>query len=63
MLISCTDFPSLPLIAPLEAELGAPVVTSNSAGLWACLRRAGVDDAPAAGGRLFSLPAAAARAA
>lgn len=63
VLISCTDFPSLPLIAPLEAELGAPVVTSNSAGLWACLRRAGADDAPAAGGRLFSLPAAAARAA
>lgn len=63
VLISCTDFPSLPLIAPLEAEFGAPVVTSNSAGLWACLRRAGVADSLAGGGRLFALPADAARAA
>ena len=54
LLISCTDFPTLPLIAPLEAELGVPVVSSVTATLWAALREAGIADAPAAGGRLFA---------
>jgi maleate isomerase/arylmalonate decarboxylase len=54
LLITCTDFPALPLIAPLEAELGVPVVTSNQATLWAALRRAGVADAVPGAGRLFA---------
>ncbi|SDW10021.1 aspartate/glutamate racemase family protein [Celeribacter indicus] len=37
LVISCTDFPTLPLIAPLERELGIPVLTSNTATLWRCL--------------------------
>ena len=53
LLITCTDFPSLPLIARLEADLGVPVVTSNTATLWAALRRAGISD-PVPGGRLFA---------
>ena len=52
LLLLCTDFPAQPLIGALEDEFGAPVVTSNQATLWACLRAAGLDDAPAALGRL-----------
>ena len=44
LLITCTDFPTLPLIADLEAEFGVPVVTSNQATLWAMLRAAGIAD-------------------
>jgi len=52
LLLLCTDFPTQSLIGALEAELDVPVVTSNQATLWACLRAAGLDDAPAALGRL-----------
>lgn len=44
LLITCTDFPTLPFHAALETELGVPVVTSNQATLWAALRRAGIAD-------------------
>jgi maleate isomerase/arylmalonate decarboxylase len=44
LLISCTDFPTLPLLPVLEAELGVPVVTSNQATFWAALRAAGIVD-------------------
>ncbi len=53
LLITCTDFPALPLIETLEAELGVPVITSNQATLWAALRRAGVAEAAAGAGRLL----------
>jgi len=44
MLIACTDFGTLPVVAALEAEFGIPIVTSNQAQLWATLRAAGIDD-------------------
>ncbi|WP_416409033.1 aspartate/glutamate racemase family protein [Agrobacterium rosae] len=44
ILITCTDFPSLPLISELEREFGVPVVTSNQATFWAMLRIAGIED-------------------
>ena len=44
LLITCTDFPTLPLIPELEDELGVPVVTSNQATFWAMLRAARIDD-------------------
>jgi maleate isomerase/arylmalonate decarboxylase len=53
LLITCTDFPTLPLIAPLERELGVPVVTSNQATLWQALHTAGIRDAVADAGVLF----------
>ncbi len=53
LVISCTDFPTLPVLGALEAELGVPVITSNTATLWAALRAAGVTDALAGGGRLL----------
>ncbi|WP_143103325.1 aspartate/glutamate racemase family protein [Albimonas pacifica] len=54
LLITCTDFPTLPLIEPLEAELGVPVVTSNQATLWAMLRAVGIEDRVPGGGRLLA---------
>lgn len=44
LLITCTDFPSLPLIAELEETFGVPVVSSNTATLYACLRKVGIND-------------------
>lgn len=54
LLLSCTDFPTLPLIEPLEAALGVPVVSSNTATLWRALRLAGIQDTLPGGGRLFT---------
>lgn len=54
LLIACTDFPTLPLIAELEETLGLPVVTSNQATLWAMLRATGIDDRAAGQGRLLA---------
>jgi maleate isomerase len=38
VVVSCTNLPSYDLIAPLEAELGKPVITANQATMWAVLR-------------------------
>ena len=54
LLITCTDFPTLPIIDALEAEFGVPVVTSNQATLWACLRAAGIADRINGAGRLLA---------
>jgi maleate isomerase/arylmalonate decarboxylase len=54
LLITCTDFPTLPLIERLEAELAVPVVTSNQATLWDALRTAGIADAVPGAGILLS---------
>jgi maleate cis-trans isomerase len=43
-------------VAPLEADLGVPVVTSNQAALWQCLRSSGVSASPSGYGRLFDQP-------
>jgi maleate isomerase/arylmalonate decarboxylase len=56
LLITCTDFPTLPLIEALEEELGVPVVTSNQATLRACLRAAGITDGVPGAGRLLRAP-------
>ena len=54
ILITCTDFPSLPVIAELEDEFGVPVVTSNQATFWAMLRAAGIEDRFEGYGRLLA---------
>lgn len=41
IVLSCTNLPSYGLIAPLERELGKPVVTANQATIWAALGRIG----------------------
>ena len=48
LFLSCTNMPTLPAIETLEAELGIPVVSSNSVSAWAVLRLAGYR-APIAG--------------
>lgn len=41
--VSCTNVATYDLIAPLEAELGVPVLTANQVTMWAALRSVGVD--------------------
>lgn len=41
VVVSCTNLATYDLIAPLEAELGKPVISANQALLWAALRRLG----------------------
>jgi maleate isomerase len=43
-LVSCTAVRSAEVIDALERELGRPVVTSNQAIAWHCLRKGGIDD-------------------
>ena len=52
--ISCTTIRVSAVIDVLERDLGMPVVTSNQAMAWHCLRRAGVTDQVGGFGRLFS---------
>ncbi|MPS30125.1 MAG: decarboxylase [Alcaligenaceae bacterium] len=40
--ISCTNLATFDVIAEIERELGKPVVTSNQACFWACLRLLGL---------------------
>lgn len=37
--VSCTNLPTYDVIAPLERELGKPVLTANQLTIWACLGR------------------------
>lgn len=41
IVISCTNLATYDLIAPLEVELGKPVVTANQAMMWGALRAVG----------------------
>ena len=38
LVLSCTNLPTHDVIAPLEAELGIPVISANLATMWAALR-------------------------
>ena len=42
LVVSCTDFPTLDAVARLEAQLGKPVISSNTATFWHALRTAGI---------------------
>lgn len=53
--ISCTNLRALEIVEDLEARLQIPVVTSNSATMWAALRTLGMRPAGVPGGRLFRL--------
>jgi maleate isomerase len=54
-LLSCTNTTMIEVIEELEQRLQKPIVTSNQATLWACLKRLGVTARPDGLGRLFSL--------
>jgi len=53
--VSCTNFRTFEVLSGLERQLGKPVVSSNSATLWAALRLLKVKSAVSLG-RLFDLP-------
>jgi len=52
--LSCTAIRVFDIIVDLERDLGAPVLTSNQAMIWWCLRQAKLQDRIPALGRLFS---------
>ena len=54
-LLSCTNIHSLDIIEAAERSTGKPVVASNQATLWTCLRLCGLQDAVPGLGRLFAL--------
>lgn len=51
--LSCTNTTMIEAIGACESDLGRPVVTSNQAVLWACLRQLGQVQSIAGLGRLF----------
>jgi maleate isomerase len=51
--LSCTAVRTAEVIEPLERDLDRPVVTSNQAMVWHCLKELGVKAAPKGFGRLF----------
>ncbi|HEX2942206.1 MAG TPA: hypothetical protein VHO91_14250 [Rhodopila sp.] len=55
--LSCTALRSAELIAPLEARLCRPVVTSNQMMVWHVLQATRIEPTPARWGRLMALSA------
>ncbi|RFB84120.1 ectoine utilization protein EutA [Rhizobium leguminosarum bv. trifolii] len=56
LFISCTAVRAAEIAARIEAETGKPVVTSNLATAWACLRLCGDDQARPELGQLMTKP-------
>ena len=54
--ISCTALPAAAVAGKIEQRTGKPVVTSNQASAWACLRHAGIASTATGYGRLLELP-------
>lgn len=57
LFLSCTALRAASVVSAIESRTGRPVITSNQATAWACLRHCGIE--PRAGsdaGRLFGLP-------
>ena len=52
--LSCTNTRMIETIPDLERDLGKPVVNSNQATIWACLKRLGISHADERLGRLFN---------
>ena len=53
LLLSCGALRSIEVVEEIERRIGKPVVCSNQAMLWDCLRLAGVEDRLAGLGRLL----------
>lgn len=51
--ISCGALRSLQIVDVLEQKLGKPVICSNQAMIWDCLRKAGIEDRRNGVGRLW----------
>ena len=57
LFISCTALRASEVAGEIEQRIGKPVVTSNQAGIWLTLRRAGIERPLEGHGRLLQLPA------
>jgi len=53
MVISCGALRSMEVVDEIERRIGKPVITSNQAVLWDCLRLAGIEDRLEGYGRLL----------
>ncbi len=53
LFLSCTALRALGCVERLEDRIGKPVITSNQAMIWRCLRLAGIDDPIQGYGRIF----------
>lgn len=54
--LSCGGIRSLEVADEIEELIGKPVITSNQAQFWSCLRRAGIEDHIQGFGQIFSKP-------
>ena len=55
VVISCTDYRALEAVPAIEAKIEKPVVNSNQALMYVCLKQLGIEpDCASAGGQLFS---------
>ena len=54
--LSCGGIRSLEVAEQIEEATGKPVITSNQAQFWSCLRRAGIKDELKGFGQIFSRP-------
>lgn len=52
--LSCTNTRMIEAVNDLEHDLGKPVVNSNQATIWACLKKLGISHADKRLGRLFN---------
>jgi maleate isomerase len=59
--LSCGGIRALEVAQEVEDLAGKPVITSNQAQMWSCLRRAGIGDEIAGFGRIFAMPGEALR--
>ncbi|WP_295813466.1 arylmalonate decarboxylase [uncultured Nitratireductor sp.] len=53
LLISCSALRSIEIVEELEQRIGKPVVVSNQAMMWNCLRLAGIEDSISGYGALL----------
>ena len=56
LFLCCGAMRSLEIVQELESSLGKPVICSNQAMMWDCLRKSGVNDKIDGFGRLLQLP-------
>ncbi|MEJ8561784.1 arylmalonate decarboxylase [Yoonia sp. GPGPB17] len=54
--LSCGGVRALEAVSEIEQVTGKPVITSNQAQMWACLRRAGIMDELEGFGQIFKHP-------
>ena len=56
--LSCGGIRALEVVDEIEAATGKPVITSNQAQMWSCLRKAGIHDRIEGFGQIFHRPGA-----